>query len=85
MAIYYYRKLGDRHLLFNRKNAKTASLSHYEIGQRCLFEGDSYQTYDGQIFDGDGLIEYINRTEDQGPEVAIPARSQRSRYGRSID
>lgn len=85
MAIYYYRQLNDRHLLFNRKNAQTASLSHHEIAQRCLFAGDSYQTYDGRIFDGDGLIEHINRTEDHGPEVTIPARSQRSSMGRSID
>ena len=85
MAIYYYRKLNDRHLLFNRKNAQTASLSHHEIAQRCLFAGDSYQTYDGKIFDGDGLIEYINSAIDHGSEVAIPARSERSSNGRSID
>lgn len=61
------------------------SLSHYEIGQRCLFSRDTYQTYDGKTFDGDGLIEYINSVTDHGPEVAIPARSERSSNGRSID
>ena len=85
MAIFYYRKLNDRYILFNRRNAQTTSLSHYEIGQWCRFYSHTYQTYDGQIFDGNGLIEYINSAIELGSEVSIPARSERSSYGRSIE
>jgi hypothetical protein len=85
---YWYKQIDRLHILtpIGTQGAILA-LDHHGIAQFCLRHPEAhFKSYSGGEFIGHELIRYINDGGTaSGCEVAIPAKSERSEYGRSID
>lgn len=83
--LLYYREVEGVHIISNSTGV-LHRFSHYSLGQYCCFSTNRFRTYsDPAEMSGHELIGYVNCDRSLLPEVQIPAKSERSQFGRSID
>ena len=83
--LLYYREVEGVHII-STSTGVLERFSHYALGQYCCFTRHKFRTYsDATEMTGHDLIGYVNSPKTLLPEVQIPAKSERSQYGRSID
>jgi len=83
--LLFYREMEGVHII-STTTGVLHRFSHYELGQYCCFTTHRFRTYsDSTEMTGHELIGHVNNPRKLLPEVQIPAKSERSQYGRSID
>ena len=83
--LLFYREIEGVHII-STTTGVLERFSHYDLGQYCCFTTHKFRTYsDATEMTGHDLIGYVNSPKKTLPEVQIPAKSERTEYGRSID
>ena len=83
--LLFYREIEGVHII-STTTGVLHRFSHYDLGQYCCFTTHRFRTYsDATEMSGHDLIGYVNNPRKLLPEVQIPAKSERSQFGRSID
>ena len=83
--LLYYREIEGVHII-STTTGVLERFSHYDLEQYCCFTTHKFRTYsDSTEMTGHDLIGYVNSPKKLLPEVQIPAKSERTEYGRSID
>ena len=83
--LLYYREIEGVHII-STSTGVLERFSHYDLGQYCCFTTHRFRTYsDATEMSGHDLIGYVNSPKKLWSEVQIPAKSERTEYGRSID
>ena len=83
--LLFYREVEGVHII-STSTGVLERFSHYDLGQYCCFTTHKFRTYsDATEMSGHDLIGYVNSPKKLLPEVQIPAKSERTEYGRSID
>ena len=83
--LLFYREIEGVHVI-STATGVLERLSRYDLGQYCTFTTHRFRTYsDNAEMTGHELIGYVNSPRKTTHSVEIPAKSERSQYGRSID